>query len=1435
MPTASSSAKPDSDTIAVGMRSPAALIVGTLVIAGALLGTYLQEPKREPAEQASARELFLEPIERNGAARLPVIDGKPRFLNVSPDGRSIWVGGEKSLLQSTDGGETWTERLYPELPSEEELDRLFPPPSDFEGNRLPSAPAAPAPAAPSKGHSEPYERVPEFTPPGSKPAPTPTPKGTIGPAKAMNRVIPIKHSTARAIATSRPEVHANEVAAATGVACEEVSQGADGNCAPALPAAVPTASPAAAAQASPKPTDVPPAAAAPAAIQSLPATVGTPPAITPSRTAPVGPGSTVQNATVPNATGPSALPPAAAKTVPSPGPAATPFDDLKSEPKSASPLEKSAERSRIIRVYLSATTGGRCLLGIEVQRPRLATPDGALPGKQHLLLYHSTNGSAWSPIRFSTDNDDAFSFQPFLFDQTIYVNCSEGLYRGSFPDGSWELLDFHPKVPLETAVDFEWRYAVMANEKQGFALAYHHENSKAAAFTTDDGGRSWTFQDFVVYPSGTLATSTDGSRAWLIWDQDQDESGAHRWPPKPSFAPMLSSLSNKGFGTAHPLPFKYRSPDGFPKVFFLDDKNGWSGPELRRTTDGGATWTSTSFPATENVSEMAFGLQGTNVGWLASEQGLFRTTDGGETWHRRSLHTDEAAQLGPHSSWPAGWFYVALGLGLSLVLFGMRSAEIGSAEGEASAKQSKGWTSGKFDSSAPSPGPAGHKPEPGSKVCHLLADGPVEDVLNDKLGFRDVAVGLAQFLRNPKTAPPLTVAISGRWGSGKTSIMKMTETELRREQYPTVWFNAWHHRQETSMLAALLVQVRAKVSLPWMSKEGLPFRLKLVWKRFNSATFPRWKLALAIMAMSLGIGYAYVNREPFYSVADTTTHYVDKHLLGEPGPAMAHDKKAEPSDWLILTLFGTATFKVVSFLRGAAKVFPVFALDPTKLLTQLTENPKPVDLTEQLGFRTQFAREFREALESLESALGQRLVIFIDDLDRCQPQHVIEVLETVNYMVSSGPCIVVFGIAEEEVRHYVGLHFREVANSMAKDPNSKEGGRRLPPGVPGQLKFASRYLEKLINVEIRVPQADLAHLHAMVAGIELSPADKAPNEKKTDRPPSRLVKLARGAKPYVNAVSLAAMILLCLKIGSEWESPSQAKQDLAQSTAGKRLEEKPTQGTPNSQVAANSPTATASGTATAATSQTNEANASRAPEAAPPPRLAAATVKPPSRSSASRSIWPFAAFGFFGVVTLFTLRSDRVPRTKPIDDSLRFTDALKIWLPLIQTEDESPRTVKRFTNRVRLYTLRTRPVREWIAPESKPTRDPRTWPAWWRCEWFKSSGMKRFVLDECPHDESLLIAMAAIEEALPLVIADENAWKELTSLPMKREELLERLRNSIEQPPDEKERKLAEQANEKLLDTFVRVVRRHENRELPWPPTDDYREIVRRLSADLDV
>ena len=66
------------------------------------------------------------------------------------------------------------------------------------------------------------------------------------------------------------------------------------------------------------------------------------------------------------------------------------------------------------------------------------------------------------------------------------------------------------------------------------------------------------------------------------------------------------------------------------------------------------------------------------------------------------------------------------------------------------------------------------------------------------------------------------------------------------------------------------------------------------------------------------------------------------------------------------------------------------------------------DLGGQLAFRVRFA----EALQEVTAALGNNnLMILIDDLDRCDPRAVSEVMEAVNFLTSSGNCFVVTAVA----------------------------------------------------------------------------------------------------------------------------------------------------------------------------------------------------------------------------------------------------------------------------------------------------------------------------------------------------------------------------------------------------------------------------------------
>ena len=83
----------------------------------------------------------------------------------------------------------------------------------------------------------------------------------------------------------------------------------------------------------------------------------------------------------------------------------------------------------------------------------------------------------------------------------------------------------------------------------------------------------------------------------------------------------------------------------------------------------------------------------------------------------------------------------------------------------------------------------------------------------DEFGYDDYAATLAQTLKI--TEPPFCLGVFGGWGQGKTSLMRMIETHLRREekdQHNTqespliIWFDAWKYDKEQTVWRALLAQ-----------------------------------------------------------------------------------------------------------------------------------------------------------------------------------------------------------------------------------------------------------------------------------------------------------------------------------------------------------------------------------------------------------------------------------------------------------------------------------------------------------------------------------------------------------------------------------------------------------------------------------------------------
>jgi hypothetical protein len=108
----------------------------------------------------------------------------------------------------------------------------------------------------------------------------------------------------------------------------------------------------------------------------------------------------------------------------------------------------------------------------------------------------------------------------------------------------------------------------------------------------------------------------------------------------------------------------------------------------------------------------------------------------------------------------------------------------------------------------------------------LESDVPIDnpEFATDQL--RDVANRLSFLLRNADTSIPLVIAVTGKWGSGKSSLMRMAQRDVSRAEFPCVWFNAWHHQRETYLFAALMEAIRSGVER-WSTSSYLEFRFNL--------------------------------------------------------------------------------------------------------------------------------------------------------------------------------------------------------------------------------------------------------------------------------------------------------------------------------------------------------------------------------------------------------------------------------------------------------------------------------------------------------------------------------------------------------------------------------------------------------------------------------
>lgn len=131
-----------------------------------------------------------------------------------------------------------------------------------------------------------------------------------------------------------------------------------------------------------------------------------------------------------------------------------------------------------------------------------------------------------------------------------------------------------------------------------------------------------------------------------------------------------------------------------------------------------------------------------------------------------------------------------------------------------------------------------------------IHDAPVENLQSDRLDRAPLVRTLAALFRNMNTRPPLTVTLNAPWGVGKSSVLKMLQTELQGHAR-CVYLNPWHYPQDSQLLAALMTGICKHAAPPLLSLANLLFRFNLFFERIVKQHW-RWLLALTcVLALAL--------------------------------------------------------------------------------------------------------------------------------------------------------------------------------------------------------------------------------------------------------------------------------------------------------------------------------------------------------------------------------------------------------------------------------------------------------------------------------------------------------------------------------------------------------------------------------------------------------
>ncbi len=383
----------------------------------------------------------------------------------------------------------------------------------------------------------------------------------------------------------------------------------------------------------------------------------------------------------------------------------------------------------------------------------------------------------------------------------------------------------------------------------------------------------------------------------------------------------------------------------------------------------------------------------------------------------------------------------------------------------------------------------------------------------DLLGYQSYADAISAFIRHQDTLPPLTIGVKGPWGAGKTSLMRMVQreldpedeqgrrrpiqlteksrrtlrrrwgrwpkpndrltmaellsetgdtsgsTELRAqlagggqlsaEWRPTVWFNPWMYQSSEQVWAGLAGEIIGQVA-----GRLAPGDRERFWLRLNLTRLDGEAVRQSIYKLMLGRLFP-----SLLSLVLLAVIAVPLLAEGLISPAVALGGGS-------IYLVAASSVQIIRFFRTSASSAFNRMLDRPATRSILSELGVAVagslqdpGYAAKAGFLYLVQEDMRHVLD-LVATPQQPLLVFVDDLDRCSPGTVSEVIEAINlFLAGEFPnCLFVIAMEPDLLAAHVEVAYKELV-AVLKEGNDKADWSTL----------GWRFLDKIVQLPLSLP------------------------------------------------------------------------------------------------------------------------------------------------------------------------------------------------------------------------------------------------------------------------------------------------------------------------------------------------------------------------------